>query len=116
VTPYEFFKGLMSTKTVRPVGDLSGSNWHRFGSPAVDELLTAFEGISDPTEQSAIMNQLQALFAQEVPAIPLFPGPAWGAYNDKRFTGFPSAENPYAVLSPNRPPESLLVLTELKPR
>jgi peptide/nickel transport system substrate-binding protein len=116
VTPYEFFKGLMSTETVQPIGELSGSNWHRFGLPAVDELLTAFEGISDPSEQAAIMNQLQALFAQEVPAIPLFPGPAWGAYNDKRFTGFPSADNPYAVLSPNRPPESLLVLTELKPR
>ena len=116
VTPYEFFKGLMSTETVQPVGKLSGSNWHRFGHPSADALLKAFEAISDPVEQRALMNQLQLLFTQEAPAIPLFPGPAWGAYNDRRFTGFPNAENPYAVLSPNRPPESLLVLTELEPR
>ena len=116
VTPYEFFKGLMSTESVEPIGEMAGSNWHRFGSERADELLERFESISDPTEQTRIMNELQVLFTESVPAIPLFPGPAWGAFNNSRFTGFPSAENPYAVLSPNRPPESLLVLTELVPR
>jgi peptide/nickel transport system substrate-binding protein len=56
------------------------------------------------------------LFVETVPSIPLFPGPSWGEYNTKRFTGFPSKENPYAKLSPNNPPEYLLVLTELKPK
>lgn len=116
VTPYEFFKGLMSTESKQPIGEMSGSNWHRFGSPEADGLLTRFEATSNPEEQAAIMNALQALFVEAAPAIPLFPGPAWGAFNSERFTGFPSADNPYAVLSPNRPPESLLVLTELVPR
>ena len=116
VTPYEFFKGLMSTESVQPIGEMSGSNWHRFGSSDADALLTQFEATSDPEDQAAIMDELQGLFVQHAPAIPLFPGPAWGAFNSERFTGFPSEDNPYAVLSPNRPPESLLVLTELEPR
>ena len=32
------------------------------------------------------------------------------------FVGFPSQDNPWATLSPNRPPETLLVLTALEPR
>ena len=66
--------------------------------------------------QAALFRELQAVFAAELPAIPLFPGPAWGAANARLFTGFPSAADPWATLSPNRSPESLLVLTALEPR
>ncbi len=31
--------------------------------------------------------------------MPLFPGPQWGEFNTQRFEGFPSEENPYALLS-----------------
>ena len=50
------------------------------------------------------------------PAIPLFANPLWGAFNTKRITGFPTAEHPFAKLSPFSDPEDLLVLTALKPR
>jgi peptide/nickel transport system substrate-binding protein len=46
--------------------------------------------------------------------IPLFSGPAWGAYTDQRFTGWPSNDNPYATLSA-RSATTVLVLTSLKP-
>ena len=45
------------------------------------------------------MDQLQELFAENAPVVPLFPGPKWGAYNTTRFTGFPDEDNPYAPLS-----------------
>ena len=59
---------------------------------------------------------LQAVFAEEAPAIPLFPTPAWGEYNTSRITGFPTSEDPYATLSPNTVPDALLVLTRVRPR
>jgi peptide/nickel transport system substrate-binding protein len=59
---------------------------------------------------------MQMLFAENAPSIPLFPNPSWGEFSTARFDGFPSKENPYAKLSPNNPPEYLLVLTELKPK
>lgn len=115
-TPYNFYRDMMGTETVRPIGELSARNWHRFGSPEADARLTAFALTSDEAEQRRLADDLQAFFVESAPSIPLFPNPSWGEYNTSRFTGFPSKESPYAKLSPNNAPEYLLVLTEVKPR
>lgn len=113
-TPYEYYRGVMSTKTVMPVGKKATQNYHRFGVPAADKLLAQFAAASDHAAQTGIADQLQNLFSENAPVVPLFPGPRWGAYNTTRFTGFPDAENPYATLS-TRTPTTVLVLTTLKP-
>ncbi|MFP2929945.1 ABC transporter substrate-binding protein [Pyxidicoccus sp. 3LG] len=115
-TPYTFYKWLISTHTVRPVGEVAAANWHRFGDPEADALLTRFETEASPEEQKALMAAVQRRFSELAPAIPLFPNPSWGESNSKRFVGFPTAQNPYARLSPHAEPDSLLVLTELAPR
>lgn len=115
-TPYAGYRDLMATSTVRPVGTASGGNWHRYGSPEADRLLAAVEATSDPDVQAALFRELQAVFVEEKPAIPLFPGPTWGVANTRLFDGFPTAASPWAALSPNRSPESLLVLSALEPR
>ena len=61
-------------------------------------------------EQKAIAVELQKLYAEHAPAVPLFPGPEWGEYNTMRFEGFPDEENPYALLS-TYSNEALLVFT-----
>ena len=33
----------------------------------------------------------------DVPVIAMYYGPLWGIYNDARFTGWPSAEDPYTT-------------------
>ncbi|WP_437492231.1 ABC transporter substrate-binding protein [Sorangium sp. So ce1014] len=115
-TPYNFYRDLMSAELVRPVGEMSARNWHRFGAREADGLFRAFESATDPAEQKRILDALQMIFVQAAPVIPLFKNPSWGEYSTKRFTGFPTTENPYAKLTPNNPPEYLLVLTELRPR
>jgi peptide/nickel transport system substrate-binding protein len=114
--PYGFYRWLMSSRTVRPLGEMAGGNWHRFGDPAVDDLLARFEVTDDFALQHALVAQLEARFVALAPAIPLFPNPAWGVFSTRRFEGFPSAEHPYAPLSPHREPERLIVLTTLAPR
>lgn len=113
-TPYQFYSGVMSTRTVVPVGEQATQNYHRFGLPAADDLLDEFVAMSDPEDQATIVNDLQELFSESAPVIPLFPGPRWGAYNTTRFTGFPDEDNPYATLS-TRAPTTVLVLTTLEP-
>lgn len=115
-TPYVFYRDVMGTISKRPVGEPAQGNWHRYASPAADTLLDALERTSDPAEQRRLVTSLQAVFAEEAPAVPLFPAPAWGAASTRYVTGFPSAEDPWAPLSPNRSPESLLVLTRLVSR
>jgi peptide/nickel transport system substrate-binding protein len=114
--PYGFYRWLMSSRTVRPLGEMAGGNWHRFGDPATDELLARFEVTDDQPLQRAIVAQIEARFVELAPAIPLFPNPAWGVFSTRRFEGFPSAEHPYASLSPHREPERLIVLTTLAPK
>jgi peptide/nickel transport system substrate-binding protein len=113
-TPYQFYNGVMSTKTVVPVGEQATQNYHRFGLPEADDLLTEFAESADPEEQAEVVDELQALFSENAPVIPLFPGPRWGAYNTTRFTGFPNEDDPYATLS-TRAPTTVLVLTTLEP-
>jgi peptide/nickel transport system substrate-binding protein len=115
-TPYGVFRGLMSSATVQPVGQGAAENWHRFALPAADEILRALEGTTDSAAEHRLVRELERLFAAHAPAIPLFPGPAWGECNLRRFVGFPSAEDPYAPLSPNLDPQSLLVVTRVRPR
>jgi peptide/nickel transport system substrate-binding protein len=115
-TPYGFYHALMSTVSVRPIGESAPENWHRFGLPAADTLLRQLEETTDPVEEKRLTAALQRLFVEHAPAIPLFPGPLWGEFNSARFTGFPDASDPYAPLSPHVEPQSLLVLTRLAPR
>jgi len=98
------------------------NRWERRFNPFdSDPLWPARAGIYEPliifnTMTAECVPWLQTLFAEHAPALPLFPGPAWGEFNTTRFTGFPSAERPYARLAPAQDPERLLVLLELRPR
>jgi peptide/nickel transport system substrate-binding protein len=115
-TPYVFYRGLMTSSTVKPEGVTTDRNWNRYGSPRGDALVAAFEGAVEPAEQRRLSDELQRAFVDEAPAIPLYSQPSWGEFNTRRFTGFASAENPYAALSPNKEPDYLLVLTSIRPR
>ena len=113
-TPYQYYRGVMSTETVEPVGQQAFQNYHRLGLPEADKLLADFAATSDPAAQQQVMDQLQQVFADNAPIVPLFPGPIWGVDNTSRFTGFPDASNPYAPLS-TRSATAVLVLTGIAP-
>jgi peptide/nickel transport system substrate-binding protein len=115
-TPFRFYGGLMSARGVKPIGESASSVWSRHGSTAMDQVLDAFAATADPEEQRRLVSLMQQIFVDEVPAVPLFPNPSWGAYNDTRFTGWPSEDNPYARLSPNTEPDPLLVFPRLRAR
>lgn len=113
-SPYKYFAGMMGTATVKPVGKKAFENYHRFGDRKADALLTEFAAAADEGKQHDIADRLQEEYSAAAPAIPLFAGPEWGAYNNTRFTGWPTEENPYATLSV-RAPTTVLVLTSLEP-
>jgi peptide/nickel transport system substrate-binding protein len=114
-TPYNLYKGLMSQKLVKPIGENSVLNWHRYGDTNIDLLSERYEQTSNPDTIEKIIFEMQDIFIDNIPAIPLFSEPSWGEYNTTRFKNFPNEENPYAQLSPNNVPENLLVLIELEP-
>jgi peptide/nickel transport system substrate-binding protein len=116
-TPYVFYRWLMSQRTVVPIGQLAEGNWHRFGSAEADTLLARMEREGGEQAQHDIVRDLERVFSEQAPALPLYANPSWAEYNTSRFSGFPSAENPYADPSPNKEDrgETLLVLTTVTP-
>jgi peptide/nickel transport system substrate-binding protein len=117
-TPYNYYRDQMSQRSFNPIGTASGANWHRYVSKKADDLLNQLAATSDLAQQKTISEQLQQTFADEAPAVPLFPGPDWYEYNTTRFTDFPTKDNPYAVGSffNQGTPEQLIVMTTIKPK
>ena len=109
-TPYNFFKSMMFTEYVKPIGETADINWHRFGIEEADFLIKEFEKTSDTKKMENIIHRLQHLFVEHAPGIPLFTELSWAEYNSRHYTNFPNAENPYGPLSPN---ESGFILTLL---
>ena len=115
-TPYPMYEGLMASKNIKPIGEPAGTNWHRFGLNEVDSLVSIFERTSDEVVKENLIDRMQELFIESAPAIPLFADPTWGVFSTKRFKNFPTENNPYAQISPNKTPENLFILTEVEPR
>ncbi len=115
-TPYEFYKGQMDSALVKPIGDKAAANFHRFASEDASRALRRFEASSDPAEQQRLGRELQKLYVDSAPSLPLFASPLWGVFNGARFTGFPSRFSPYAGSSPGLHSDNLQVLIAVKPR
>jgi peptide/nickel transport system substrate-binding protein len=117
-TPYHFYRNVMSQATVVPVGQPTFANFARYASPKADELLNQFASTTDVTRQREIAEQLQQVFADEAPVIPLWPAPVYAFTSTKTFTGWPGADNPYAYGFPQGAlyPEQLIVMTTIKPK
>jgi peptide/nickel transport system substrate-binding protein len=115
-TPYEFYRPILASSFIRPVGEAANANWHRLADPESDRLLEAFERTSDPAEQKRVMHALERRFVELAPALPLVPSPTWAQYNDRYFVGFPTESDPYSVLAPYIDPQQLLVFTRVEPR
>jgi peptide/nickel transport system substrate-binding protein len=115
-TPYEFYKSQMDSALVKPIGDKAIANFHRFASEDASRALRRFEASSDPAEQQRLGRELQKIYVDSVPSLPLFASPLWGVFNAGRLTGFPSRFSPYAGSSPGLHSDNLQVLLAVKPR
>ena len=111
-TPYEFYFNLMSPSGTSLCGAKTNQQANRYNSTEAGSLLDEFTQVSDPVQQKAIMDKIQTIFVEDAPTIPLYPDFWFYKYNTWRFTGFPSAEDPYAtgVLG------NILVLLNVRPR
>ena len=115
-TPFENYRGYLSSQTYVPIGQQANENWQRYKNADADSLLSKWAQTSDVSEQHSLCSQLTKIFAENIPIIPLYYEPEWGAYNTLYFTGFPHPPNPYAPLSDVAPfPVEYIVLSHLKP-
>jgi peptide/nickel transport system substrate-binding protein len=112
--PFQDFGGMMGASFYQDIGTTASGNFGRFRSPEADALLDELKVTVDDARQAEIAQELQAIAYDQLPMISLFYGGSWGLFSTKSFTGWPSADDPYA--SPKTWDQTpLLILTSLKP-
>ena len=111
---YEDFNNLLSSAFLAPVGTTTTANFQRFSDPAADALLAELRVTLDEGRQQEIAHELQSIVFEQAPVISMFYGGLWGLFSDKNFTGWPSADDPYATPA-TWGSNPLLVLTNLEP-
>jgi len=102
--PWSRFEAVMSSLDWRPIGDWAGNNIGRYNEPGtpeyrpeVDSLIKAIPLMTDRDEIKAAYRQLNQIFMEDQPAIPLTYLPEqFYEFSDRVWTNWPTAENPYA--------------------
>jgi peptide/nickel transport system substrate-binding protein len=117
-TPYGQYMNMMGSATVVDWGQFTMVNFTHYGSPAADALLKEWASTTDVEKQKELSKQLNAVFAEEAPVVPLWSAVDYGIFNNEFFTGWPTPENDYSYAFPQGgvTPEQLIVMLTITPK
>jgi peptide/nickel transport system substrate-binding protein len=120
-TPYTYYRNILSSETFHPVGEQTGfgQNFWRVVVPEADEQLEIFASSGDIEVQKAAALELQKIFADNAPVIPLWHAPTFYCYSDAQVGGWANAENPIARVMPigtNAASEQLIQMISWEPK
>ena len=96
-TPYVYYRNIMSSQTFKAIGEQTGfgQNMWRVVVPEADPLLDKFASTGDVEVQKQAALDLQKIFADNAPVIPLFHAPSFYCYNDSKVSGWATADDPF---------------------
>jgi peptide/nickel transport system substrate-binding protein len=96
-SPWRRLHDVLDIRGVPPMGENAFWNWNRFDHPDVADLLDQAAAATDVETQKALYSQLDRIFLENIPVIPLMYRPLeFYEYNETVWTGFPNADNPAA--------------------
>ena len=113
--PYDLYRSFMSKELSAPAGKSATLNYGRWEDPQTENYLAAYGNTGDKATQMAAIQALEGIVVNQLPSIPLLQGANWDEYRTANFTGWPDAQNPYALGAPYQYPDILLVITHLTP-
>jgi peptide/nickel transport system substrate-binding protein len=116
LSPYVVYNSYLNDALTAPVGKTASGDFERFHSKAADNYLAQFAGTANLAVQEKAAAGLETIQVDQLPIIPFMYTVAWGEYNTKYFTGWPSPSNPYALGTTYYTPEDELVILHLQPR
>lgn len=93
---FDDYNTLLNSAFVVPVGEAASGNFQRYSNPAVDDALAQLKVTTDVEQQKELSYVLQQAMYEDIPVIAMYYGGLWGIYSDAKFTGWPSAQDPYA--------------------
>ena len=116
-SPYGYFYANMSSNAYVPSGQdgTPTANWEHFQDPQATALLNQWKVTLDPKKQQAIATQLEKLWLNELPIVPLFIGPRWSTYSTKYFHCFDTPKNFWGDPIFSTFPDNILSFTRICP-
>jgi peptide/nickel transport system substrate-binding protein len=109
-TPWDIYANIMDGTQLKPVGTVASWNFGRFDSADATKMLHDYANTTSNKDRTAAMDGLQKIMVEQVPAIPLASGAIGAEFSTKYWTGFPTADNPYAVPMPTQPSLSQVIM------
>ncbi|QZN86624.1 ABC transporter substrate-binding protein [Cellulomonas sp. C5510] len=113
-TPYDLYSDIMDGRWLKPLGEAADYNFGRFDSPEATAALDTYATATDDAARAEALAEIQQIFVEQVPALPIGTRPFIGEYNTRSYVGWPGEDDPYANPDPTQP-TAALILTSLEP-
>ena len=116
-SPYGYFYANLSKNAYIPAGEDASptGNWEHFADAGATKLLDRWKVTLDTAKQKTIATQLERIFLQQLPIVPLFIGPRWSTYSTRYFHCFNSPKNFYGDPIFTTFPDNALSFTRICP-
>jgi len=112
-TPYDLYSDTMDGRWLL-AGDEVDFNFGRYENDRATELLNTYATSGSDEERTAAIEEVQKMFVEDVPVIPVGTHPVLGEYNTRGYVGWPGEDDQYATADPTLVTVPL-ILTKLKP-
>lgn len=112
-TPYYQYNNHLNS--ANDAATSGGQNWGHYHNAQMDSLLSQYAKSSDSSQQTQLIYQMENLFYQQMPVVPLLDAANWDEYSTLHYTGWPDASNPYAQGPTYSAPDNEIVITHLVP-
>jgi peptide/nickel transport system substrate-binding protein len=116
-SPYGYFYANLSRNAYIPSGQdaTATGNWEHFSHAGATKLLNQWKVTLNPKKQHQIATQLEKIWLQQLPIVPLFIGPRWSTYSTRYFHCFNSKRNFYGDPIFTTFPDNILSFTRICP-
>lgn len=113
--PWHIYDDVMNGAYLQQAsGGQVSDNFGRYDNPTATALLQKYASASDDATRTDTLNQIQRIFVEDSPAIPIGTHPTLGEYNTRSFVGWPSEDDQYATADPTAP-SAVQVVMKLTP-
>jgi peptide/nickel transport system substrate-binding protein len=116
-SPYGYFYANLSRNAYIPAGQdaTATGNWEHFAHDGATKLLDQWKVTLSEPKQKRIATQVQKIFLNTMPIVPLFIGPRWSTYSTKYFHCFCTRKNFYGDPIFTTFPDNILSFTRICP-
>ena len=116
-SPYGYFYSNLSQNAYVPPGQSGETtgNWTHFSDAKATTLLNKWKSTLNVKKQHSYATQLQNIFLDELPIVPLFIGPRWSTYSTRYFHCFSNKNNFFGDPIFTTFPDNILSFTRICP-